>query len=459
MNTEVKYLLEIKHEFEENLLGKWYPLVIDKKYGGYYSNIKSDWKLELEQEKMIVTQSRHIWLLSKAAELYNDKSYEKMALHGYQFLKYYMWDKEYGGFFQIRSRDGLLTSAGGWCDEKRAYGNAFAIYGLSALYKITNNTEVLKLATDTFYWIEKNAYDTKNKGYFQFLTREGKPFGKESETKTGAADVKETGYKDQNSSIHLLEAYTELYKVWPNPLLKERLTELLILIRDTIVNNKGSLTLFFSDDWIPISFQKASKEERESNYDLDHVSFGHDYETAFLMLEASHALGLENDFKTLFTSKKMLDHAIKYGWDKSESGFFDEGYYFEGEEKCSIIKDTKTWWPQAEGLNALLLFSKIFPDENIYQELFLKLWKYVNKYVIDRENKGWFWGSFEKEPYMVNEQKGNIWKAAYHDGRSLINCMLMSAENHDLNIKTSEKIKETNDFLEHWKTIAKSTKL
>ncbi len=453
---------EMFDEFDSSLLKLWYPIVVDKEYGGYFSNISYNWQIEEKQDKMIVTQARHIWLLSKAADIFENENYKQIAEHGYNFLKNFMWDDKFGGFYQIRTRDGNLSESENWFDEKRVYGNAFAIYGLAALYKTTQNSEVLELAKETFYWIENNAYDPVNKGYFQFLTREGKPFGKYSEHKTTATDFKEAGFKDQNSSIHLLEAFTELYSAWPDPLLKERLTELLVLIRDTITTDQGFLTLFLTEDWNPISYKLASKKDRENNFGLDHVSFGHDYETAFLMLEASHVLGIDNDIRTLTTCKKMLDHAIKFGWDNINGGFFDEGYYFEGKEKCEIIKDTKTWWPQAEGLNVLLLFSTIFPQNTTYNVLFEKLWNYVKKYLLDSENKGWYWGSIEKEPYMNSEPKGSIWKVAYHDGRSLMNCLSMLANsNNQLRIPNGmkQKINETNILINHWRNIAISNQV
>ena len=221
-----------------------------------------------------------------------------------------------------------------------------------------------------YKWIEDHAFDPNYKGYFEFLTREAQPFDHQSEYQSIAKDRNELGYKDQNSSIHLLEAYTELYHVWKDPGLYIQLKSLLELIRDVMVTEEGYLQLFFYHDWRRVSFRKSSESERKANFGLDHVSFGHDYETAFLMLEASWALGLENDTQTLLIAKKMLDHAMQYGWDEKAGGFYDGGYYFDGQNTCSIIKDTKNWWTQAEGLNALLLFSHIFPGEYKYYEYF-----------------------------------------------------------------------------------------
>jgi mannobiose 2-epimerase len=443
----------------KEIFKKWYPLVIDKEFGGYYSNISYDWKILPEQEKMIVTQARHIWALSKASVFFGNEIFKDAAFHGFDFLKNKMWDKQFGGFFQIRSRDGSVTENNRWFDEKRLYGNAFAIYGLAALYNVVREDEILHLAKDCFYWIEEHAADLDCNGYFQFLTREGIPFNKDSEYKTKASDAAETGFKDQNSSIHLLEGYTELYNVWKSPELYERLKNILVLIRDIISSEKGYLRLFFERDWKHVSFRSESKEIREKNYGLDHVSFGHDYETAFLMLEASHVLGLKNDTATLAKAKKMIDHAIENGWDKTNGGFFDEGYYFEENGRCEIIKDTKVWWSQAEGLNSLLLFSKIFPEEKKYNELFLQQWEYIKKYLIDHEHGDWYWGSLEKEPFYRTEPKGTIWKGTYHTGRALMNCIKMLSDDSFPLMKLSVGFKkEKNNFdelIKHWRNAVK----
>lgn len=446
MPKKVNIINEMQKALMDGILKKWYPLVIDKKHGGYFTNITFDWKLAPQQEKMIVSQARHIWTLSKASEFFGDlQEYELMARHGFNFLKNYMWDKEYGGFFQIRSREGGLLDVSGWREEKRAYGNAFAVYALAALFAKTQDDEVLNLARTAFHWIEEHCYDSKNKGYFQFLMRNGKPFDHSSEYQTKAHDANELGYKGQNSSIHLLEAFTELYHVWKYPLVQTRLQELLELIRDTQVSQQGYLQLFFHNDWTPVSFRNSSKEEREANYGLDRVSFGHDYETAFLMLEASYALQLKDDKRTLAIAKRMLDHAMKYGWDEHVGGFYDGGYYLPGDDYCSIIKGTKNWWAQAEGLNALLLFSKIFPQETQYADYFLRQWEYVQSFIIDSQGGDWFEGGIDKEPHFRTGPKSHMWKCTYHTGRALMSC---------ITILQGDSSKGINEFVEHWRKTA-----
>lgn len=118
----------------------------------------------------------------------------------------------------------------------------------------------------------------------------------------------------------------------------------------------------------------------------------------------------------------MIDHALEKGWDESVGGFYDEGYYFK--DGFRITHDTKNWWAQAEGMNALLLMAKLYPnDSHDYYGKFEKLWKYTDKYLIDHENGDWYSGGLDKQPELKTVGKGNIWKGIYHHYRSLDHCI------------------------------------
>lgn len=409
---------EFENAISQNLLNKWYPLAIDEEDGGFFSDITKDFSIGERQDKMIVTQARHIWTNAQAAELYaGNTDYKKYARHGFEFLRDHMWDKANGGFYNLVNKKGIPISN---TDEpKTAYGNAFAIFGLSAYYHATKDPEALDYAKKTFYWLEANSHDKLYKGYFQSLNSDGSPVVRPDEIPSNST----VGYKDQNSSIHLLEAFTSLYEVWPDALLAERLEELLILIRDTITTEKGYMNLFFTKDWKPISFKDSSKAIIKKHYYLDHVSFGHDVETAYLLLEAAHVLGGQQNEITLKKGKRMVDHALANGWDEQTGGFYDGGYYFKGDAQIVIVNDHKNWWTQAEGLNSLLLFSQYFPEDPVgYRTYFDKLWVYTKTYLMDGEHGGWYEWGIDKRPDAKEGLKGHIWKAAYHNFRSLANC-------------------------------------
>jgi cellobiose epimerase len=410
---------EMELSIQTELLNKWYPQCVDSIYGGFITTYTYDFKPTGQQDKFIVTQARHTWTTAKASELYPNLSYYiKCSRNGFNFMRDVMWDKTHGGFYNLVTREGKDKSSPQ--APKEAYGNAFAIYALSAYYHASKDTAALNLAKKAFMWLEKHSHDPKYKGYYQHLQMDGTPVVRG----VSVPSTSDLGYKDQNSSIHLLEAFTELYGVWPDPLVRERLQEMLFLIRDKIVTPKGYLVLFFTPDWKPISYRDSSKEVILQHRNLNHVSFGHDVETAYLMLEASHALGLKNDTKTLTVSKRMLDHSLQNGWDIKLGGFYDEGYYFKDSSKISIIKDSKNWWAQAEGLNTLLLMADKYPSDKLhYYDHFKQLWNYVQTYMIDHEYGDWYEEGLDREPERKTALKGHVWKATYHQSRAMFNCV------------------------------------
>src|ERR1044071_2967479 len=257
---------QIESSLKKGTLDSWYPLAVDSAYGGFLSSFTYDFKPTNDQRKMIVTQARHTWTNSKAAMRFPDVGhYKKSARHGFEFLRDVMWDSTYGGFYWLVERDGTPVK-----DDtiKTAYGNSFGLYALVAYYEATHDEEGLTLAKETFNWLEAHSHDHEYKGYFQHLRRDGTPIVRDRNTPSTA----ETGYKDQNSSIHLLEALTDLYRVWPDPLVRERLREMLFLIRDTIVTPEGYLVLFLQRNWTPVSFRNQPDSIIGKHHSLDHVS-------------------------------------------------------------------------------------------------------------------------------------------------------------------------------------------
>jgi len=393
----------------------WYPRSVDTHCGGFFSDLDYAWNVDGPQQKFVVTQARHVWSAAHAARFYNtDTPFTAIAAHGIAFLRDKMWDPHRGGFYDMVTREGEPILEDGRI-IKKAYGNSFAVYALAECAGVAGDTAALRMAQETFRWLEAHSYDPQHGGYFQFIDHEGTPLEK---------GWRDSPPKDQNSSIHLLEAFTTLYQVWPDPTVRKRLEELLHLVRDVITTPRGYMVLFFERDWTPVSFVKSSAAVRARNYEFDHVSFGHDVETAYLMLEASAALGLKNDTTTMRVARKMVDHALAYGWDAGRGGIFDGGFYLDGADRPSLTRTTKEWWCQAEALNSFLHMSELFPgDAAHYVGKFCEQWDYCTKFLIDPEHGGWYWGGLDSAPEHSHSPKASIWKCNYHTSRALINCI------------------------------------
>ncbi len=166
---------QMENSIQTELLNKWYPQCVDSLYGGFLSTFTYDFKPTGPQDKFIVTQARHTWTTAKASELYPGVSYYlKCSEIGFHFLRDVMWDKVYGGFYDLVDRQGKVKNNPKAL--KQAYGNAFAIYALSAYYKASGDTSALNLVKKAFLWMEDHSHDAIYGGYYQYLTREGKPY-------------------------------------------------------------------------------------------------------------------------------------------------------------------------------------------------------------------------------------------------------------------------------------------
>ncbi|MDO5565928.1 MAG: AGE family epimerase/isomerase, partial [Planctomycetia bacterium] len=364
---------KVEAELEKGL-ALWYPRSIDPR-GGYHSIFEQDWSLQPYETKGIVQQSRMVWTASEVAlrRPAKKEQFEKYAKHGYQFLRDHMWDKEYGGFYWEVKADGkaFLTAN---ADMKHAYGEAFAIYGLANMYKLSKDPEVLKLAQEAFLWLDKHGHDAKNRGYIEAFYRDGTPMlapPKERPEQVKGKTRELLGCKSMNSHLHLLEAFTSLYEVWPDATLKSRLVELLEIMRDVVPTWPGAMRQFFRADWTPAA---------------TYVSFGHDIETTYLLEEAEKILGNPSIEKTAKVGRAMVDHALEFGWDQTNGGFFYDGATF------GLPADTtKFWWVQAEGLNTLLLMHDHYGKENAdYYRCFIKQWEFIAKSILDARYGGWF---------------------------------------------------------------------
>lgn len=404
-----------------NIVNQWYPMNIDSVNGGYVSGFEYDWSRSDRQVKALVQQSRHLWATSFIYEAYpQKKEFLGYASHGFKFLSEVMWDSEYGGFYTYTLEDG--TPQQGSLNDKRIYGQAFALYGLSQYYRVCKDPLALELAEKQFNWMELHAHDPEYGGYFEMLSRDGTPVHLIAGSGQGEAAPILAGMKDYNSSIHVMEAITELYRIWPDSMVRKRLEEMFLLIRDTFIHPDGYLQLYFMPDWTLITDERMREAGVYDEYMNEHITYGHDVETAYLLLETAHVLGREEDMRTLQVAKGLVDHSLESGWDKEYGGFFDAGKEENGQ--IIIVNNHKSWWGLVEGMNALLLMHSLYPDDpNAYYEKFQAAWDQIDSYLIDKQYGGWYNNSLDTFPENSRQPKSHIWKTTYHNTRGMINCI------------------------------------
>ena len=405
--TRIEYnavAVQTQDNLQTQVLAKWFPAAVNREQGGFDQNFSYDWTKLPGTERSIVYQSRLTWTAAQAAlRLPREEFiYRDYARHGIEALSKTMWDAQMGGFYWQVDK-GVADRNG----EKHVYGNSFAIYALSAAYKATKDPDALRLAQQDFWWLEKHAHDSKNKGYFEALKRDGTPIlAPVSPDQMSDFIGMRYGYKSMNTHIHLLEAYGALYEIWPEPQLKTRLNELFDLVRDVIYVEPGALNQFYTLNWRPVPGED---------------SYGHDIETAYLLTEAAHILGRDNDPKAKRAARMLVDHTLDVAFDNERGGIANDGGVFGG-----IQNSDKVWWSQAEALNALLLMHGLYgvgpKADSRYWLAFLKQWNFIRQYQIDPINGGWFpYVKADGTPPPMTQVKSDRWTESYHQGRALMN--------------------------------------
>ena len=246
----------MKREFEGHVIPFWKNM-IDRENGGYYGLLDFDLVLDKKAKKGCILNSRILWFFSNAYMTLKDESYLEYAKQSFDFLKKAFYDYENGGVFWSVTYDGKPEE-----DLKHTYNLAFAIYGLASYYDAAKDEEALEIAMCIFRTIEDRCRDAE--GYLEAFTR---TFGTMSNEKLSENGVMAT--RTMNTLLHVMEAYTELYRVNSDEEVKERLWEILDIFRNKIFNPaKERMEVFFDKDY---------------NSLIDLHSFGHDIETAWLI--------------------------------------------------------------------------------------------------------------------------------------------------------------------------------
>ena len=369
---------------QTNILPFWSTRMVDHEHGGFYGRIDGYDTLHPDAEKGAILNARILWTFSAAARVLNNTPYRILAARAYDYLMQRFMDREQGGVYWSLNADGTPLDT-----KKQTYAIAFTIYGLAEYVRLTNNQEALNTAIRLFEDLEAHAYKCEN-GYVEALTRDWQPI---ADMRLSEKD--ENGVFTMNTHLHVLEAYTNLYRVLKNVQrddlqgTKEKVTKQLRTLIDIFTNHiydpaTGHLMLFFDETWQP------------SN---NHTSPGHDIEASWLLHEALEVLGDE----------ELLNQTLPVIHSLAQAAEDD-------------IMDEKEWWCYAEAVVGYLNRWKLYQEEkpiesNINLELAEAAFHYIQTHLMDRENGEWFWGILPDGTPDRAHDKAGFWKCPYHNGR------------------------------------------
>jgi mannobiose 2-epimerase len=383
-----------------SLVDFYLPAAVDRTNGGYLESLR-DGKLVPTGEKFLTQQGRQLWFFSTLAREGSEREAAREAARvGFEFLEKKMRDSRNGGYFS------KVTDAGEPRDaRKHVYLNAFALYGLVAYHRAAEEPRALAAAQDLFRVLEDKAHDRQHGGYVEFFSEDWKPITDPKESNYVGA----VGTKTYNTHLHVLEALTELYRAWPDLLVRRRLDETLVVIMSTVRHPDYPCNI---DGWRP----DWRMIEAPANL---RASYGHDVECAWLTLDAARALG-QSPALLRGWAETLCGYSMKYGYDRDHGGFF-----YTGPLGRPADDTRKEWWVQAEALVSMLEMYRLTgkPD---YYAAFSRTLDFVEKHQVAREG-GW-WATRAADGLPKGDQRSSPWQGAYHSGRAMLLCARMLEE-------------------------------
>jgi len=372
----------------DSILGYWSKKTIDNQNDGFIGQINSNEEIISDADKGSVLNARILWSFSAAYQNTKNEEHKKIATRAFDFLSNHFYDSEFGGLFWSINADTTPKDT-----KNQIYALAFAIYGFSEYYVISKDEKALAIAINLYLRIQKHSYDPVNKGYLEAFTRDWQPI---EDLRLSDKDANEK--KTMNTHLHIVEAYANLFKVWKDKTLQKDIIELLQTIEKHFINAEtGHLHLFFDENWV----EKP-----------DVISYGHDIEAAWLLLQCAE---ISEDENLIANYKK---HAIQIAEVTQEGLDSDGGLWYEFDPKTNELTAEKHWWVQAEALIGFYNAYQLTGDEK-YLDIVLKNWKFIKTHILDQQNGEWFWGIY-KDYSVIEKDKAGFWKCPYHNSRACL---------------------------------------
>jgi mannobiose 2-epimerase len=379
----------VESELLSGILPFWLNHTIDNQRGGFIGRISNDLTVDPKGEKGLILNARILWTFARVYRAYKDPLYLATARRAYQYLTRFFFDSEFGGCYWMLDCDGNPTEP-----RKQIYGQAFTIYALAEYFHASGDAEALTRAMGLFAKLESVGHDPVRGGYFEVYNRD---WSLAANQRLSDVDMDEP--RSMNTHLHLLEAYATLLHVHEDAAVRARLRELIEIFLDRIIDPlTHHFLLFFDEQWTPKS---------------EIISFGHDIEGSWLLVEAAEILG---DPALLARARAA---AVRMAQAVYQQALDPDGGLLYEADPHGIIDSNKHWWPQAEAVVGFLNAHLISGHEHFLVAA-CRSWAFIERSIIDRKNGEWFWLVSRNGVPGEGYDKVGPWKCPYHNARACV---------------------------------------
>lgn len=381
---------EVKSELVNHIIPFWNSLRDDEK-GGFYGFMDCDLKLDKNAPKGVILHSRILWFYSNCYLVLKDEKCLENARHCYEFMTKYCVDRKNGGVYWLMNADGTVNDS-----MKHTYCQAFFVYALASYYDASGDPDALKLAMEVFDTIEEKCTD--DVAYLEAMSADWKLIPNDALSENGLmAD------KTMNTTLHLLEAYTELYRVHKDERVLNRIKFQISLFLDKIFYADEDRLLVFFD--------------REFKVIGDIHSYGHDIEATWLLDRACEVIGDKAlTEKVSAMNKRVVANIAKIAYENNS---------LNNERENDKINKIRVWWVQAESVVGFLNGYQKYGDEK-YLEMANNIWGYIKAELIDKREGGEWLSQIEEDRRPTVKPVVDPWKCPYHNGRMCLEVLKRS---------------------------------
>lgn len=376
---------EVSVNLTQNILPYWSTRMVDHVNGGFYGRIDGNEKVYPDEDKGGILNARILWTFSSAYRILKDTSYLRLATRAKDYILAHFIDKEFGGAYRSVSSTGEPSDT-----RKQTYTQAFFIYALSEYHRATGDMESLETAKDIFEQFEKYALDKESNGYYEVFSRDWQRI---NDRLIGEKTILDE--KTMNTSLHIMEAYANLYRVWPDERMEGRLRNMVEIFLDKIIDKETFHLINFMDkDW-------------NSTSTID--SYGHDIESSWLLYEAACLIGDPALLARVKETSILIANAAAEGLQQ------DGSLVYEKDLSTGHITTNRSWWAQAETVVGYLNAYELSGDER-YLDNSINCWNFIKNNMVDNKNGGWY-SSVSETGVVGRGNKAGFWTAPYHNGR------------------------------------------
>ncbi len=392
----------------KTLLPFWLERSVDQEMGGFLSYFDRNGKPTGETTKTFLMQIRGLYTMSSTHRYgYGDGKTGELAKMSANFIKDHYWDDKNEGWNWIADRGGKVTYAG-----KVGYGQCFGIYAFSEYFLATGDPMGQEMAQRTYAAVAKNMVDTRYGGFYELMQPDWQP---ERPGKYGG------DRKSMDVHMHMMEALTSFYQMTGHATHRRRLLEVIDLIIDRMLDPKFGLGYIqFTQDFEPlpailfaVEWGRDAERKEDQARPLNHTSYGHNVEFAWLLLHAADILGLPRTHYGEVV-KRIVDHCVEYGIDWEYGGVLVEGPM----DSPTPITE-KQFWQQAEVLVGLLDAYALFGDEK-YWKAFMNVYNFVFDKFVNMAGGGEWYERVDRLGNPIDAALGHAWKINYHTVRSMV---------------------------------------